>query len=116
MSKKITHSKLDNLNYTELKIQPYFSTNVLFKDDVQLLFKLRTRMADFKVNLNLHLSCFSCPSEDRQDHILICDLVTSKLPEASTLEYETIFSNKPLEMLKAVKVIKKALHIRETSR
>ena len=116
MKKKSTHSKLDDLKYTELKIQPYLSTNALFKDDAQLLFKLRTRMADFKANFkngNIDLTCFSCPSEDRQDHILTCDLITSNIPEASTVKYETIFSNKPHKMLDTIKVIKKALQYRE---
>ena len=73
-------------------------------------------MADFKANFkngNIDLTCFSCPSEDRQDHILYCDLITSNLPEASTVKYETIFSNKPLKMLQTIKVIKKALQYRE---
>ena len=78
MSKKETHSKLDNLQNSELKLQPYLSSDGLFKEDAQLLFKLRTRMANFKLNFkngSNDLNCLYCFNEDDQSHILICHVI-----------------------------------------
>ena len=118
MTLKGSHSKLDNLKYNELKMQPYLSSNNFYKNDAQLLFKLRTRMAKFKANFkkgNTDLSCLNCGEEDRQDHILSCDPIVTKFPETKLVKYQTIFSNNPKEISKTLKVIKKALNHREKS-
>ena len=47
---KNSHSKMDNLQYSQLEMQKYLSNNFIYKNDAQLLFKLRTRMAEFKGN------------------------------------------------------------------
>ena len=76
MNLKGSHSKLNNIKYKESKMQPYLSSNKFYKNDAQFLFKLRTRMADFKSNFkkgNLDLSCLNCGEEDRQEHIHSCD-------------------------------------------
>ena len=116
MNIKKSHSKLDNLNYTDLKMQHYLSSSVFYKNDAQLLFKLRTRMANFKSNFkngNPDLSCFLCSNEDQQEHILTCDPIIKEIPEAQNNTYSNIFSNNSSKMKKALTVIKKALQYRE---
>ena len=116
MTLKESHTKLDNLKYEELKIQPYLSSNNFYKNDAQLLFKLRTRMASFKANFkkgNVNLLCLNCGDEDRQEHILSCDPIVTKFPESKSIQFKTIYSNNPVEMLKTLKIIKKALNYRE---
>ena len=118
MDIKNSHSKLDNLIYTELLMQPYMSSKCIFKNDAQLLFKLRTRMADFKANFrngNEDLKCIlDCPEEDRQDHVLICDTIVENIPQANTVSYKSIFSKNTPEIMDTLKVIKEALHFRES--
>ena len=118
METKSSHSKLDNLSYTELQMQPYLYSKFIFKNDAQLIFKLRTRMADFKANFrngNKDLQCIlDCPEEDRQDHILICDTIVENIAEANTVCYKSIFSKNSTEIMDTLKVIKAALNFRES--
>ena len=97
-------------------MQNYLSSTLFYKNDAQLLFKLRTRMANFKSNFkngNLDISCFLCLNEDRQDHILICDTIIKEIPEAHNVTYSSIFSNNSRKMKDSLKVIKKALQYRD---
>ena len=116
MNIKDSHSKLDNLHYKDLKMQKYLSSNLIYKNDAQLLFKLRTRMTNFKSNFKNgsdDISCKLCPNEDRQDHILICDTIIKNIPEAVNVNYSSIFNNNTSKMIAAFKIIKKALQYRE---
>jgi len=49
-NKKIQHSKLDNIKFTELKCVDYLLDPRISKKEIQLLFKLRTRMYSVKNN------------------------------------------------------------------
>ena len=40
---KENHSKLDNVQYTELRIQPYLATNLLNNEEKSLLYSLRSK-------------------------------------------------------------------------
>ena len=51
MAEKSEKSKLENLNYTQLKPQKYLLDNTLSKSDKILLFKLRTRMLNVGDNM-----------------------------------------------------------------
>ena len=44
---KNTHSKLDNLTFNKLQIQPYLNTRTIYPPMAQQIFKWRTRMAMF---------------------------------------------------------------------
>ena len=97
-------------------MQHYLSSTVFYKNDAQLLFKLRTRMANFKANFkngNPDLSCFLCTNEDRQEHILTCDTIVKEIPEAMNVTYNTIFSHNSSKNKKVFTVIKKALQYRD---
>ena len=47
---KLKHSKMDNLQYEELKIQNYLKDESITVKEAQTLFKYRTRVARFKEN------------------------------------------------------------------
>ena len=48
LEKQESHSKLDNLCYTELKLQAYLEN--MSATEAQTVFSYRTRMANFKEN------------------------------------------------------------------
>ena len=50
MTKKVTHSKMDDLWYPKLNLQEYLQTNKFTAEEVKTIFKHRTRMSNFKEN------------------------------------------------------------------
>ena len=91
--------------------KPYLSDRRMMKEDVQLLFTLRTRMTNCKSNFKQqyvnNMKCRICASEgsvEDEDHILICPALT----DGQTDVYGDIDSQ-----LHAVKVFKKVLRKRQ---
>jgi hypothetical protein len=110
------HSKSDNLKNESFQRQAYFSDRRLSKDDIQLLFKLRTKMLDCKANFRNQyrniLTCRICKATDSiedEDHILNCSVLNEE-------EYEVQFANvygSTDEQYRAVQVFKKVLRRRQ---
>ena len=98
MDKKSSHSKMDNLNYPELKIQPYLISSLLRRDQAQQLFKFRTRMANVKGNFKNGQTDYFCPvcvkigvyEDDYQKHLLSCVVLKQK-HNFDVANYENIF-------------------------
>ena len=66
---KERHSKVMNWNYSKLKMQKYLKANKndIKVEEAQILFKLRSRMADVKVNFRNKyevLECDICKDEE----------------------------------------------------
>ena len=61
LEKKEKHSKMEHLNYTELKIQPYLSLDGVVIEHVRNIFKFRTRMSPFKENFRCSNETSECP-------------------------------------------------------
>ena len=55
LERKETHSKMENLFYTELKMQNYFNSDKVTVIEAQNLFNYRTRMADYSENYRGHM-------------------------------------------------------------
>ena len=82
--KQQTHTKVQNILYNKLEIQPYLKSVLFNNDETKLLFSLRTRTSEsFKCNFrNLYRGQVDCPLqcwdageepiEDSQQHILEC--------------------------------------------
>ena len=76
---KQTHSKVMKLEYEKLEMQTYFLPNKFecSKEDVQLIFKIRSNMTNAKMNKkNLHKTheCTICLKENEtQQHVYICN-------------------------------------------
>ena len=68
---KSKHTKMNSLEYAELKIQNYLQASWISKDQARLLFKFRTRMAPFGDNYRGGREEIICP---------IYDLSLLKLP------------------------------------
>ena len=106
---KQTHSKVKEISYDDLKIQPYLKSPLFTNQETSLLFALRSRTNDiFKANFrNMYGNVVPCPLEcwdtddiaieDTQKHLLNCDVIKAKYVTADVasgdVEYEDIFGN-----------------------
>ena len=110
------HSKSENLKNENFQRQPYFSDRRFSKEDVQLLFRLRTKMVDCKANFRNQyrniLTCRICKateSIENEDHILTCSILNDE-------EYDAKFSDvygSTDGQYRAVQVFKKVLRRRK---
>ena len=81
---KAKHSKMENLEYTELKLQNYLSNDLISVQEAKNLFKFRTRVAKFQANMKnnpgLSITCPFCQVQpDTQNHSVLCHVVKSKI-------------------------------------
>ena len=94
-------SKLEKLNYVELKPQNYLKSSDFSYDEKRVIFEYRTRMARFSENFkagNIPSLCPLCSNHsDSQFMIMNCPLIKSELsknPNICQVEpIEDLFSN-----------------------
>ena len=88
---KEKHSKMDSLQYDELKIQNYLKdTNIPVKE-AQIVFRYRTRMAKFKENYNGNECPFCLVHSDTQAHYVQCSVVKENIEVSG--DYKEIFTD-----------------------
>ena len=93
---KSEHSKLDNLMYSELKLQKYLKSDDIPVHEAKNLFRYRVRMAEFKENYGNKYENKVCPlctiHMDTQAHAVQCN----KVKESISVEgnYNDIFKEK----------------------
>ena len=81
---KITHSKMDNLHYFELKMQSFLRLEDLSVDDSQVILKWRLRMAKFGSNYGEQFKlCPLCKQHEDSKEIRTMEVITCN--------YEDIF-------------------------
>ena len=98
---KNSHSKVENINYENLQVQPYLVDTKFTTNEKQLLFRLRTRMTNVKLNFRSSyqdLSCNLCASNSLQSdiHLLECETLIDKCSQLRNdiaSEYEDIFGS-----------------------
>ena len=112
-------SKVKDLQYNKLKIQPYLLPNNLA--DVRLakfVFSLRSRMLDIKCNYKNNHSDLCCPvckaENDDQQHLLLCEglkdfSVADKLPN-----YEDLLGNNFEKVIVIARILKKQYEARKS--
>ena len=110
------HSKSEKIRNNVFKRQSYFGDRRFCKDDVQLLFKLRTKMLDCKTNFSEHfqkkLQCRICNDPDsieNEDHILTCSTLNT---EDYDVQFCDVFGSID-EQYKVVQVFKRVLRRRQ---
>ena len=97
---KDKHSKSEQLKYST-EIQPYLKNDELSIEDKKLMFRLKNRLIDVKINYRKkykdNLQCRLCnSSEESQPHLVVCPelMIDNKLREAfENYCYDDIFSN-----------------------
>ena len=105
---KSKHSKLNNIE-NSYRMKTYLTSENLSHEEKLLLFKLRTRTFDCKTNYkNLYkndLNCSVCTSEDSQEHLLSCKMITEGV-DTENVVYSDLFASYPKQE-KAIKVFMK---------
>ena len=111
--KKFEHSKMENVIYTELKIQDYLTSRELTTGQKRIIFKYRMRMADFSENFrgsSPPQPCRMCNfHRDSQTHSVICYETLKNV--TSQGNYNEIFTKRikkeTAEMLEEITKIRK---------
>ena len=111
------HSKSDFIVDDKFERKSYFTDRRFTKEDVQLLFALRTRMTNCKVNFKKqfgnNLKCRICEdeeSEENEDHVLNCTVVNGA--ETYDVQFTDVYGDADAQY-KAVKVYKKVFRRRQ---
>ena len=99
--KKMGHSKVKDIDYPNLSIQPYLTDMSFTTAEKQLLFSLRSRCSSSKANFKsmyVDLLCNLCDAGVIQSDIHLLDCVTiinncPQLAESVSAEHEDIFSS-----------------------
>ena len=116
------HSKIKDIEYIKFETQQYMNSPLFTNDEVSLLYRIRSRALDCKMNFksryrNEHLLCILCSEQsDTQQHILICkalqtDLVRDEIVD-NKISYADIFAS-PQKQKVVTTVFAKLLVIRE---
>ena len=89
---KITHSKMDNLHYFELKMQSFLRLEDLSVDDSQVILKWRLRMAKFGTNYGEKFKlCPLCKQHEDSQEACFKQCQEIRTTEVITCNYEDIF-------------------------
>ena len=111
-AKKEKHSKMMDLEYTELKLQSYFTLPGITVDEVRNMFKFRVRMTQFGENFRGDSDMVLCPlcniHLDNQPMSLQCPV----LKEKTKLEYKMSITNSENLTLLAAQSVTKMLKTR----
>ena len=110
------HSKSAKIRNNLLKKKSYFTDRRFSREDVQLLFKLRTKMINCKSNFSNaydnQLQCRMCEEPDsveNEDHLLTCSVLNT---ENYDVQYSDVFESID-KQYSAVKVFKNVLRKRQ---
>ena len=116
MKLKESHSKVRNLAFSNLKMQNYFKPSrvVISKNDIETIFKLRSKVSDVKLNFKgkyENLECRSCKiEEESQEHVYECREIRKKREnKTKILEFEKIVGENQAEV---AKIFREMLEIR----
>ena len=106
---------MENLQYTELKIQNYFVSHKINTKTAQNIYCYRTKMAGVKVNFRSQfqdIMCLECKiEEDSQEHLLHHINYGGELNEAEM--YQKLFTNIASDNLEAISLLEKGMKRRE---
>ena len=94
---KSSHSKMDNIIYTNLELQKYLRTENIPVNEAKNVFRYRVRVANFKENYKGKYQNTGCPfcfvHLDTQAHAFQCSKMKDEL-QINNVEYREIFSDK----------------------
>ena len=102
---KESHSKVKEIQHNLIKIQKYLQPNSIkiTKEEAQLIFQLRCRVTETKVNLRGkydNLECEACGlEEETQQHIIECKEL-NRNKEEQKFKYENLLNGTVLEKVK----------------
>ena len=118
--RKFSHSKVKHIEHNGLIMQKYLQPNKskMSKEEAQLIFKLRCRVTETKVNLKGkydNLDCEACGiEEENQQHILVCKELNKDRNVEEMINYEKLFNGSVSEKLKVARRFKENFQIMES--
>ena len=117
---KEKHSKVDSLEHPVLKMQPYLMPNdaKMKKEECQMIFQMRCRVTDTKVNQKNRYDSHECEAcgltDESQNHVLNCKVIIEMHGEFEISEippYENIMEGNVNEQANICKIFSKHLKI-----
>ena len=118
IEKKNEHSKMTNLTYSKLDMQPYFKSKCLNTNQVKQLFRFRTRMSNVKANFkskykNTGFLCpLQCGKYEDDKHLLMCSKTEIYRNEVN-VTFEKIFRSDSKDLGMIINLLTKAEKIRD---
>ena len=116
---KSLHSKVNHIKHGFIKMQNYLKSNgiQITKEERQLIFKMRSRVTDLKMNFKRKYEDFKCiacnEEEETQKHVLECKEIQKKQPNLKVLEYEKLFDGNLNDKIQIARNFKEKMDIRE---
>ena len=117
------HSKIRDIVYKKLEIQPYMVSPVFLDEEVNILHSLRSRAVDCKANYrNMYkdddMLCILCKTEYcDQKHILACSVLLNAIQTMETsrskIIYEDIFNEDTSKQKEVTALYRTLLDIRK---
>ena len=118
--RKKSHSKVSHITHGFLTMQTYLKPNRIqvSKEERQLIFKLRSRVTEVKMNFKTKyedLNCKTCNMEEEtQKHVLECGEIDKKEPKSKcSLNYNKLFNGDTEDKVLIVRSFRKRMEIRE---
>ena len=112
-SMKQTHSKVKDVKHISLKMQDYFLPNNgienITKQDVQLIFQMRSKVTNLKMNMKGKYETFECGAclleNESQKHVYECKEIWKKrnIENINNPVYENIMSGSVIQKIKVAK-------------
>ena len=113
------HAKVDETLYTDINGMEYFNDSRFSPDQVNLLFKFRTRMYNVRNNFRHQYSQSNmlCPlckiDNDTQEHLFNCTHIRDALQNNKKYTYNDIFTNDTNKLLNIATILKQIIKTRE---
>ena len=109
-------SKMKNLKYYELSLQPYLTSNEITTRRKKYLFKFRTRMTNVGFNYGNKIKCPLCHIEDdEQGHLFKCIIIKLHNKDVYNMKdekYEDIYSMNIEKLTNISKICESAIRTR----
>ena len=103
-----------------MKMKKYFKPNEIkqTKEEIQQIFRMRTKMTELKMNYKGSYDSFECSAcsleEESQAHIFKCKEILKHIEEVHEVpEYDRIFEGNVTEQVKIARNFKRLMRIKE---
>ena len=118
---KQNHSKVRKLKHEKLELQSYFKPNkqVCSKEDIEMIFKLRSNMTNVKMNskyLHETYECTMCSiEEESSEHIYLCNEIWNikGKNKENIPNYESILNGSMKQKIEIAKIFNENMKILE---
>ena len=118
--KKESHSKVKDVKHTTLEMQRYLKASdvKINQEEVQTIFKLRSRMTDVKINFRGKYDSFECEAcneeDEDQKHIIECrEILKCKKNNMKPPDIDELFKGSLKKQLEVAQIFLENMDIKE---